>query len=763
MKKNALIFIALLISAPLIFGQFTQASQQQHRLQNRQGQVKYYSLRGRVIDWEQNYVKKAVVMIPEIGKSVETDESGKFEMTQIPGGRYHMEVYAEGYLEYSSDPFVLGEDNLNYNIVLIKKLTEEIVVTATRTQKLFSETPVKIEVISREDISKKAPANLADTLYQTTGVRVENDCQNCNFTQVRINGMEGKYTQILIDSSPVVSAMTGVYGLEQIPAEMLDRIEIVKGGGSALYGGNAVAGVINILTKEPKENRTTLKLHQESISGKPFTNLGFRSGLVSKDLNTKAYLFGSYQDREPIDLNDDSFSELGTISNTSFGLNLYNYFSGINSNLKLSLFRIFEERRGGDLFDKPPHEANTAEWIKTDQIGVSTDWNHYLTQGLHYNLSFSYVDANRDTYYGSHKDPNAYGTTKNPLIFLNCQINYQAGSHVFSLGAQYKRDKIRDEATGYNRLIEEVYHESGLFLQDDFKIGKTFSILTGLRVNRHSALDRMIFTPRLSILVNFTKELSLRTSFSTGFRAPQVFDEDLHITQVGGEGMIVTNSPDLKEEQSYSLNTGFDYGKQIGRSLIQFSIGAFYNDLENTFILHEIKRTEKARILERINGSGSKVYGLSLDFGLVLGPSLSLSSGWTVQRSRLDEPEPEFNSKEFFRTPNSYGYISASYKNIKFLNIDLSGEYTGSMKAPHYAGYIEEDRLETTSSFLVINLKIHRPINITENCNISLYLGAYNLLNSYQEDLDKGEDRDSGYVYGPAKPRCFYTGFEFSF
>jgi outer membrane receptor for ferrienterochelin and colicins len=763
MKINSLVHIALLIVVTIIFVQFSPASPQQHRHQNRQGQDKLYSLRGRVVDWEQNYVKKAVVMIPEIGKSVETDESGKFEMTQIPEGRYHIEVYAEGYLEYSSDPFVLGEDNLNYNIVLIKKLTEEIVVTATRTQKLFSETPVKIEVISREDISKKAPANLADALYQTTGVRVENDCQNCNFTQVRINGMEGKYTQILIDSSPVVSAMTGVYGLEQIPAEMLDRIEIVKGGGSALYGGNAVAGVINILTREPKENRTTLKLHQESISGKPFTNLGFRSGLVSKDLNTKAYLFGSYQDREPIDLNDDSFSELGTISNTSFGLNLYNYFSGINSNLKLSLFRIFEERRGGDLFDRPPHEANTAEWIKTDQIGVSTDWNHYLMQGLHYNLSFSYVDANRDTYYGSHKDPNAYGTTKNPLIFLNCQINYQAGSHVFSLGAQYKRDEIQDKATGYNRLIEEVYHESGLFFQDDFKIGKTFSILTGLRVNRHSALDRMIFTPRLSVLVNFTRELSFRTSFSTGFRAPQVFDEDLHITQVGGEGMIVMNSPDLKEEQSYSLNSGFDFGKQIGMSLIQFSIGAFYNDLKNTFILHEIERTEKARIFERINGSGSEVYGLSLDFGLVLGPSFSFSSGWTVQRSRLDEPEPEFDSREFFRTPNSYGYISASYKNRKFVNIDLSGEYTGSMKAPHYAGYIDEDRLETTPPFLVINLKVHRPINITESCTISLSLGTYNLFDSYQEDLDKGEDRDSGYVYGPAKPRSFYVGFEFSF
>ncbi len=748
----------------MTLAQFTSAYQQrQNRHQLRQGQEKYYSIRGQIVDWDTNYVEKAVVLIPELGKSVETDERGAFEITQIPQGSYHLEVYAEGFLEYCSDPFDIAGNKTGYNIVLTKRLTEEIVVTATRTQKLFTETPVKIAVISREDIERKAPANLADTLYQTTGVRVENDCQNCNFTQVRINGMEGKYTQILIDSSPVVSAMTGVYGLEQIPAEMLDRIEIVKGGGSVLYGGNAVAGVINVLTREPDENKTFLKLHQESVSGKPFTNLGFRSSLVSKDLNTKAYLFGSYQDREPVDLNDDEFSELGSISNTSFGVNLYNYFSGINGKLKLSLFRIFEERRGGDLFDNPPHEANTAEWIKTNQIGFSSDWNHYLSDKLHYNLSFSLVDAKRDTYYGSHKDPSAYGTTKNPLLFLNSQINYQIGSHVFSFGAQHKRDEIRDEATGYDRIIEEVYHESGLFLQDDFQIGSMFSILTGLRLNRHSALDRMIFTPRVSILVNLSRDLGFRTSFSTGFRAPQVFDEDLHITQVGGEGMMVKNSLDLKEEKSYSLNSGFDYAKQFERNLIQFSVEAFYNKLTNTFVLHEIERIENARIFERINGSGSKVYGLSIDFGLVLGPRFSLSSGWTFQRSRRDEPEPDFNSIIFFRTPDMYGYVNVSFKSKKWANLDLSGEYTGSMTVPHYAGYIDEDKLETTPSLWVVNIKLNRSINITENSNVSLSLGVYNVLNSYQKDLDKGVDRDSGYVYGPAKPRSLYLGFEFSF
>jgi len=764
MKRKIFILNISFILLMLVFTPFIHAQQQhQNRHQNQKGKAKLFTLKGKVVDWDYNCVKKAIVLIPEISKSIETDESGSFKIIQIPQGQYHVEVFAEGFMNYSSDVFSLEDDKLNYGIVLIKKISRQIVVTATRTPKLYDETPVKTEIIDSRDIKLKAAANLAEILYQTTGVRVENDCQNCNFSQVRINGMQGKYTQILIDSSPVVSAMNSVYGLEQIPSDMLDRVEIVKGGGSALYGGNAVAGVINILTKEPQRNKTNFKLHQESISGKPFTNFGFNSGIVTKDLNTKAFVFASYQKRDHIDLNGDNFSELGSISNTSFGINFYNYFPKVNGNLKLGLFRIFEERRGGDLFDKPPHEANTTEWIKTDQIGLTSDWNHDLSKKLHYNLSFSFIDAKRNTYYGSHMDPNAYGTTKNPLIFLNSQLNYQAGKHVFSLGFQYKRDQIKDEAIGYNRIIEDVYHESGFFVQDDFKIGKTFSLLTGLRLNKHSALNRIIITPRVSILVNIMRELSFRTSFSTGFRAPQVFDEDLHITQVGGEGMIITNSLNLKEENSYSINSGFDYGKQIGNNLIQFSLETFYTKLFDTFILHEVSRMENARLFERINGSGSKVYGFSFDFGLVLGPMLSLASGWTIQRSKLEEPEPDFNSREFFRTPNSYGHANMHYKNNKLVDIYLSLAYTGKMKAPHFAGYIEDDRLETTLPFWVFNLNLRRPINFSESCRASIFIGANNLLNSYQKDLDKGADRDSGYVYGPVKPRSFYAGFEFSF
>jgi len=719
---------------------------------------------GFVRNYEGDPVEKAVVLIPEIQRSTETDKNGEFEIQAIPSGRYHIEVYTESYVDFHSDLFDLI-NNMTADIRLIKKLSEEVVVTATQTPKLYTEVPIKTEIITAREIRKKEASHLAESLSLITGVRVENNCQNCNFTQVRINGMEGKYSQILIDNSPVFSSMIGVYGLEQIPSEMLNRIEVVKGGGSALYGGNAVAGVINVLTKEPKENKTTIKLHQRSSQGEPYTNLGFRSSLVTKNGDSKGFLFANYKRRQPVDINEDSLSEIGRLRSTNFGLNFYHSFPILKGKLKLGFFRISEDRRGGDLFELPPHQANIAEWVDSDLISFSSDWNHYLTGNLYYNVSFSHVCAERDTYYGAEKDLDAYGSTRNPVTFLNTQLNYQAGSHLLSTGFQFKGEKIRDQALGYGREIDDSYNEFGFFAQDDVKLNDTFSFLAGLRLSKHSLIDDLIFNPRMSLLVNLIKDLSWRTTFSSGYRAPQVFDEDLHITQVGGEGMIIENSAELTEEKSYSVSTGFDFGKEIGSNLVQFSVEGFYTSLKHAFVLDEkeFDSRDNAMVFERINGSNARVYGISGDLGYRFGYYFNLGAGLTLQRSRLDEPEPDFGSRDFFRTPDSYGYARLSYENSRIVHIDLSLEYTGKMKVPHFAGYINEDRLETGQPFWVFDAKFKKPFRFSQKSEINIFLGMYNLFNSYQKDLDKGVFRDSGYVYGPMRPRSLYTGFEFSF
>jgi len=596
----------------------------------------------------------------------------------------------------------------------------------------------------------------------TTGVRVENNCQNCNFTQVRINGMEGKYSQVLIDSSPVMSAMTGVYGLEQIPADMLDRIEIVKGAGSALYGGNAVAGIINVITREPQDNHVDLKIRQQYASGKPETGIGFHSAYVSPSGSSRVFLFADHQRRAAVDLNGDAVSEVGRLNSTSFGANVYNDFPGIGGKLKLGFFRISEDRRGGDQLSKPAHEAGITEWAQSDQLCFSSRWDHTLSNRLHYTLDLSYMSARRDTYYGSHRDPNAYGKTQNPLFNLSSQFNWQAGPHLLSAGVQHRSDRIRDEALGYDRLIDQSYGETGIFLQDEWIPVKGATILGGVRVNKHTALDRLIVTPRASVLVNLTKDLGLRVSVSTGFRAPQVFDEDLHITQVGGEGLLIVNSSDLREEKALSLFAGLDFGRQWGDRLVQLSVEGFRTRVSGQFVMREIASIDNARVLERFNGSGAAVLGASVNVGLMTGAGLNFSSGWTLQRSRLDDPEPDFGARKFFRTPDFYGFVRLGRPVPGIADFEVSADYTGPMSVPHYAGWIPEDRLEKTSGFWVTNVRARRKLPfLGEEC--ALIVGVFNAFDSYQKDLDKGIDRDSGYVYGPGRPRTFYAALDIGF
>lgn len=766
----SLILIFLLLNLLSFHSALAESLQAQKQRQNRfaarvrAGQSeseKRFSISGQVRSWRNEPVAKAVVLIPELGLSVETDSSGNFAIEAVPAGKYHLQVIAENFMETTTDEFTLDRNRDDFKITLIEKVHEEVVVTGTNTAKLYSETPVKVQVIAQAEIEKKQAVNLAEALATTTGLRVETDCQNCNFTQVRINGLEGKYSQILVDGSPLVTAMTSVYGLEQIPTEMIERIEIVKGGTSTLYGSNAIAGVINIISREPETNQASLGLKEEGINGKSDLNLDFRSSYVSKNSNFKGFFFANLRKRNPVDLNNDGFSDLGRINQTSFGMTLFNNLEKLKAKIKINLFRIFEDRRGGNAFDQPPHLADVCEWAKSDQIGLSSEWNQALSENFYYSLILSYLDARRDTYYGSQKDPNAYGHTYNPLFFAGLHAYYQLNGHLLTLGYQLKADKIKDRAVCYNRIINQTYQDNGFFIQDEYKFSEKTTLLTGLRISKHSILDKFILNPRVNLLINLTKNLTFRLDYSTGFRAPQVFEEDLHITQVGGEGLLINNSPDLKAETSQSFSLGADFGQAIKSNLIQLSGELFYTRLAHTFVLREITTTESYRLLERINGSGAKVYGASADLKIAFGPWVSFQSGWTIQTSQLDQPEPEFGCREFFKTPKSYGYAALNYQHDRIIDVYLTLDYTGKMKLPHYRGYISEDRLETTNPFWVLNLRIKKNIALGGDSALALSFGLDNIFNSFQKDLDRGAYRDSGYIYGPAKPRTFFVSLNY--
>jgi outer membrane receptor for ferrienterochelin and colicins len=255
-----------------------------------------------------------------------------------------------------------------------------------------------------------------------------------------------------------------------------------------------------------------------------------------------------------------------------------------------------------------------------------------------------------------------------------------------------------------------------------------------------------------------------RATLSTGFRAPAVFDEDLHIAQVGGEGFLLQNHPGLKEEKSVSFGSGVQYMGVAGKRRYQLAFDFFYTDLRNAFTLVEEDQPGQGfRRLLRTNGTGAHVAGVNLDGSIQLHSRVSLRGGFTAQQARWEQPEAQFGARDFFRTPRRYGFAGFDFDLPGKVEVTGTVDATGSMLAPHYAGYIDSDRLEATPRFAVVNAVVSRSFALRDRWKLRLYFNMQNIGDAYQRDLDQGPNRDSAYVYGPVEMRRAVVGTTFEF
>ena len=236
------------------------------------------------------------------------------------------------------------------------------------------------------------------------------------------------------------------------------------------------------------------------------------------------------------------------------------------------------------------------------------------------------------------------------------------------------------------------------------------------------------------------------------------------MTAVGGEGVLITLADGLREERSNSFSGSVDYTTMLGHWQANVLVEGFYTGLNHVFILEDKGHNEEGyAIKERRNGSGARVYGANLDAKIAHGKEAVLSLGFTAQRSRYTTEE-EWTAGQYtrrmMRTPDYYGYFTFTSEPVKNFDLSLSGTYTGSMIVPHYAGYIEEDRMETTPHFFDLNVKFNYTFVLHDHVKLQVNTGVQNILNHFQPDLDRGEFRDSGYFYGPAQPRTFFVGLK---
>jgi outer membrane receptor for ferrienterochelin and colicins len=383
----------------------------------------------------------------------------------------------------------------------------------------------------------------------------------------------------------------------------------------------------------------------------------------------------------------------------------------------------------------------------------------------------SVQNTKRKSYYGAGKNLNAYGNTNNNTAVGGIQYVYQFDKLFFMpsefiSGVEYQYDDIDDSMPGYNRSLQQTTQTTGLFLQNEWK-NSQLNILIGARLDKHNLLKNAVISPRMNLKYNFSKNLNWRGSYAAGFRAPQAFDEDLHLDAVGGTVKMIQIAANLRPEYSHTFSSSLDYYLKLGTVETNFLIEGFSTRINDVFILVDQGLNPNGQIImERQNGSGARVSGINLEGKIAPSSKILAQFGFTLQKSLYDEAERWSDDltiaaeRKMLRTPSNYGYFTLAYNISKKFTLDATGTYTGSMLAPHLAGYIAKDKLEITPSFVDLNLK--GSYNLKLN-GIALQIsgGVKNILNSYQKDLDSGPNRDGSYVYGPQIPRSFFVGVKF--
>lgn len=738
------------------------------------------NLAGHVLDAETGeHMPGCLVKILNTNLVAMTDGSGHYIFRDLVPGSYILEASFMGYSTQRKSVTVVRDHTTeeNFSIHPDAFMLDQVVVTSSKTETRRRESPSLVNVLSAKTFLNVGACSLADGLDFQPGVRVENDCQNCGFTQVRINGLDGHYSQILMNSRPVFSALTGVYGLEQIPANMIERVEVMRGGGSALFGSSAVGGTINIITKDPVANSAQIAHNLTSIgpSGALDNNTTLNASLVTDNSKAGIFIYGQSRNRDGYDHNGDGFTEIAQLKSQTLGARTF-FRTGTDSKLTLEYHNTHEFRRGGDRLDQPAHMAMIAEQVDHNIHAGEATFDLWMEERKQHLSVFAATQATkRQSYYGSDMDPDAYGRTSDIVAVGGAQWTRSIGRFLFMpselvAGVEYSYNRLHDETIGYNHdIVQNVNIYSG-YLQNEWRDEK-WGFLVGARLDKHSMIHNPIVSPRVNIRFNPSANYNFRASYSTGFRSPQAYDEDFHVAIVGGERVVTVLAPGLKQESSQSVSLSADLYHRFGSVQTNLLVEGFFTDLRDVFALRQLEGLDAQgnAVLERYNGSGARVMGLNLEAKAFFSSHFDVQGGITLQRSRYKNPEfwsddPDVPAVEkMFRTPDIYGYFTANWEVTHSLRATVTATGTGPMLVQHMVGSgTDVDMAVRTRSFFDASLKVTYTMRLFNRLTLDISAGVSNIFNSYQNDFDLGSTRDSGYIYGPSLPRCVNAGFVLS-
>jgi len=628
--------------------------------------------------------------VSSLGKGIETvsirllnnpiqtisDSNGLYSLHIPTPGTYTLIAERVGYEPYRKKIQLKANELLIIDISLkaIDFAIPDVVVTGTLKEVRKTESPVPVEVFTPTFFRKNPTPNIFDALQQVNGVRPQLNCNICNTGDIHINGLEGPYTMVLIDGMPIVSSLSTVYGLSGIPNALIERVEIVKGPASSLYGSEAVGGLINIITKNAQHAAKFYADYMHTSWNEKNADLGF---VVQPSKNIRlltgvnAYLYSN-----PIDNNNDGFTDVTLQKRIS----VFQKWSVSRKENRLFSFaaRYYnEDRWGGDMRWNTKFRGGDSiygesiyirRWELTGQYQLPTK------EKLLYSVS-----------YNSHQQDSRYGTTSyiadQQILFHQLTWDKKLGKHdlLSGLAVRYTYYDDNTPATASSaplnpKNVPQKTWLPGAFVQDEIKFGQQ-QLLMGLRYDRHS-IHGNIITPRIAYKWKIDENQSLRLNAGTGFRVVNLFTED-HAVLTGARKIVIRN--ELKPERSYNVKLNFTK-KMLTRNgtIVGFDFSVWYTHFNNR-IIGDYETNPNEINYDNLKGYAvSKGITLNTDFSLLNG--LKGMAGITIQDVSL--VENGIKTQQIL-TEKITGTWSVSYK-IKPWNlaVDYTGNFYGPMRLP---------------------------------------------------------------------------------
>ena len=636
-----------------------------------------------------------------------TDASGNFELqlSNIKNPRIII-----SYLGHKSfiKKINTKEQNLGNIVLEIDDQLEEVVVSGTLKPVSKLDSPVPVEVYTRTFFKANPTSSVFEALEIVNGIRPQLNCNVCNTGDIHINGQEGSYTMILIDGLPIVSGLSTVYGLSGIPQSLIERLEIVKGPASTLYGSEAIGGVINLITKIPENTNKVSYDTFVSDWGELNTDLGYKYKLTNQSTGLLGVNYFNYSN--PIDNNGDGFTDLTLQDRVS----IFNKFD-IGKKLSLATRYVYEDRWGGQIDWNSSYRGGDqiyGESIYTSRIEFFGNYK--------FNEKFSFQFSLND-----HNQNSAYGTTifnANQTIGFGQFIwNKSVRKNDVLIGLAYRYTFYDDDTTATfddinSKNKAEKTHLPGIFIQDEIKIDKQNRLLLGVRYD-YNSIYGSIFTPRLNFKTSNKEQSSIfRFSMGSGYRVTQVFTED-HAALTGARDVVFLN--DLKPEKSWNIN--LNYVRKIYFTqghIIDFDSSIFRTVFSNKIIPNYDSNPNQI-IYDNLSGT-SVTQGASININALFQNSLRINLGITYIDSFVEEE----GVKSFpYLTERFQGVWRVEKKiNRHGLSLDLTGSVTGPLKLPLLGDL--DPRAPFSPTFSIINFQLTKRWNNTTE----FYIGVKNIL-----------------------------------